>query len=581
MRRHSIATESPSCMCLCAMLLFFCSSLLDDGLGQGRDRIELEHAWEVDPALTVDWLSPIYSRRLELDLQHLDSPVNSIRFAAARTAWELATNHQSGPPNLLEKLLSSLERGEGNLRTRQMLVAAAAALLDSENVPRILRFADHDLESGQCIEDALIRLGSTLWLEKWRTVVSSKEFHPSDVARALNGIGACEQGQDAELLRVFLRSGEVDPPLRVNAARALGKVANSGQLDLAREILLSNNDNRHFLAALMLIKHEEPGAIPLLSTILSDGAGPARQLAFDRLTVLDRAAMLETSKSLIADADSGLRQKVVTFLQSMEDRASFLLFARRLADPIVSIRRQVRKELLRRSGEPEYRALVDKIISQAITAPQFEAMEQAIVLIVELSDSTRDADLLKLLEHPVPDLNIRAAWALSVLATEPATLRAMLQHVKNWADNVTSARLVSQRNDEHRMSYLLEAFGTRRFQEADALLRIFIPKAQGVKRLPMRTRLPGIWAIGKLHEDRPDDGLRKELEARVNDMAPIDGELQEVRYVSALALGFLGDTQAIETLSKYPGSPKNSLHEACAWSIDRIQNGTRLPETAP
>ena len=249
-----------------------------------------------------------------------------------------------------------------------------------------------------------------------------------------------------------------------------------------------------------------------------------------------------------------------------------MLLARRLADEIPSIRRQVRKDLLRRSREPEFRKLVDKIISQAISAPQFEAAEQAVILIVELKDMSREKDLLELLDHPKPEVSIRAAWALSILARDVGTLEAMRVHAQSWTDKVMSTTSPMQRleTDEQRISFLLEAFGSQKFQDADALLRLYIPKADGVKRLPSRTRLSAIWAIGKLYANQANADLRQQLEDRVNDMAPVVPELLEIRFVSAIALGRMGDKEATDTLTKYIGQSGDTLHEACNWALREL-----------
>lgn len=541
--------------------------------GIAQEPIELEHAWETDPRLKVQWVAETPVRVPVLLLEDFDSPVLAKRFEAARTALDLASQRMENASNVLEKILSTLERGESNLRTRQMLVSAAAAMLDDRNAQRLWPFAEKDAESRACIEEALIRVKSSFGLTHWRSVIESNLAAPSDLARAFDGLAVCGQETDLELLRSYLRKQRGSGPIMVRAARALGMLSTNGQLDLAKELIESRYEQRFYLAALVLAQHQGEAAVEALRSIVLDGNGVAKQAAFESLCKMDRAEARELAKELVSETESGVRQSAVTFLESFEDRPSFLLLARRLADEIPSIRRQVRQELLRRSQEPEFRKLVDKIISQAISAPQFEAAEQAVILIVELKDMSREKDLLKLLEHPKPEVSIRAAWALSILARDKDTLEAMRVHAQSWTDKVMSPTSPMQRveTDEQRVSFLLEAFGSKKFQDADALLRLFIPKADGVKRLPSRTRLSAIWAIGKLYANQSNADLRKQLEDRVNDMAPVVPELLEIRFVSAIALGRMGDKEATGTLTKYIAQPGDTLHEACNWALRELE----------
>lgn len=573
MQTETVAYCRSAAMHACHSLLGLLVWVVVAITGVAQEPIELEHAWETDPRLKVQWVAETPVRVPALHLEDFDSPVLAKRFEAARAALDLASHRMDNASEVSEKILSTLERGESNLRTRQMLVSAAAAMLDDRNAQRLWPFAEKDSESRACIEEALIRLKSSVGLTHWRSVIESNLASPSDLARAFDGLAVCGQETDLELLRSYLRKQRGSGPVMVRAARALGKLSTSGQLDLAKELLASKYEQRFYLAALVLAQHQGEAAVEALRTIVLDGNGVAKQAAFESLCKMDRAEARELAKELVSETESGVRQSAVAFLKSFEDRPSFLLLARRLADEIPSIRRQVRKELLRRSQEPEFRKLVDKIISQAISAPQFEAAEQAVILIVELKDMSREKDLLKLLDHPKPEVSIRAAWALSILARDKGTLEAMRVHAQSWTDKVMSPTSPMQRleTDEQRISFLLEAFGSQKFQDADALLRLFIPKADGVKRLPSRTRLSAIWAIGKLYANQSNADLRKQLEDRVNDMAPVVPELLEIRFVSAIALGRMGDKEATGTLTKYIGQPGDTLHEACNWALRELE----------
>ena len=173
--------------------------------GFAQEPIELEHAWETDPRLKVQWVAETPARVPVLHLEDFDSPVLAKRFEAARTALDLSSQRMENASNVLEKILPALERGESNLRTRQMLVSAAAAMVDDRNAQRLWPFAEKDAESRACIEEALIRVKSSVGLTHWRSVIESNLAGPSDLARAFDGLAVCGQETDLELLRSFLR----------------------------------------------------------------------------------------------------------------------------------------------------------------------------------------------------------------------------------------------------------------------------------------------------------------------------------------------------------------------------------------
>ena len=115
---------------------------------------------------------------------------------------------------------------------------------------------------------------------------------------------------------------------------------------------------------------------------------------------------------------------------------------------------------------------------------------------------------------------------------------------------------------------MFEAFGKRKFQPADSLLRIFVPKQEHKLNLIIRTS--AIWALGKIWKGRNDSGLEQELATRLLDNNPLLPEEPTVQYASAIALGMIGNPQILGRVRSCQDRPPDPLGLARQWAIDRL-----------
>ena len=129
------------------------------------------------------------------------------------------------------------------------------------------------------------------------------------------------------------------------------------------------------------------------------------------------------------------------------------------------------------------------------------------------------------------------------------------------------------------MAHLFELFGRKKYQPAESFLRSFVAKDLTVPQ----ARSAAIWALGYLHEDRPDAELAGALQQRISDIGMPQPEHALVRRFSAITLGRMKAAAALPTLELYsePGGIQSAVGYACAWSIERITGKPIIPPRTP
>ncbi len=230
--------------------------------------------------------------------------------------------------------------------------------------------------------------------------------------------------------------------------------------------------------------------------------------------------------------------------------------------------RQLVREQLRELAQGDHRASVEECLSEQLASGSWRALEQSIILTVELQDRTRLMRLVELLEHEQAEVNIHAGWALMELANDPTTLAAMVPHAQRITQELEPASKVLPKQDIIRLSYLFETFGRNRYEPVLELLYKYIPKDNF--KMGNLSRCSAIWAIGKIKKDADDPELRAKFRERINDLPPMNPEHYLVRYACILALGEFGYKDSKEVAGRHAAEERNALGFASRWAIEQI-----------
>ena len=254
-------------------------------------------------------------------------------------------------------------------------------------------------------------------------------------------------------------------------------------------------------------------------------------------------------------------------MDQFEDERSLNLHATALADQNINIRSKVRENLIRKAADPTLTALVDDVIRQFIIGERWQGNEQAIIMAVTLGKSEFAGSFIALLDHPRPEVNIRAAWGLQMLDLEPESLEAIIRHCQLYTQRRADGNQVAL-EEEVRVAFCFEALGRHVYQPANEMLMLYVPKKS--QQMGALTRTSAIYALGHLWAGRENRPLVDELARRMHDPSLTDPEAETVKYVCAIAIGRNGDASLlpeIDALREHPSSP---LGMAAAWARQQL-----------
>jgi hypothetical protein len=183
-----------------------------------------------------------------------------------------------------------------------------------------------------------------------------------------------------------------------------------------------------------------------------------------------------------------------------------------------------------------------------------------------------------------PEVYITAGWGLRKLAVSE-TLPAVVRYLETELGMRPAAEGGSRRKQQpvdiidHQFSQLNQFLGRQKYQPADAVLREFVPRMH--KPVGQESRAAAIWALGLIHEGKPEATLVKAVTERLDDSRSRPPEDFRVRSMSAVALARMGAKDALPIMRAYNLHKKPSddpINNACGWAIAQL---TGEPLLAP
>ncbi len=537
----------------------------------GQEPIALVHRWEVEPPLDAQWRAREAQLRGPVDLQRLSSEIDEYQLSEAR--WILQAGRQFSDEDrqaAIEVLFDQLRAGEANRQVRQTLVAACVQLADDSQVTELWEIAQADSAVAPFVERELISRqldpAAAIWLER----VGDPQAAESGLLLAIEGLAAIGEVKARDQLLPLLLGSQVSLPVRLAVAESLGRLVESGLEEVASDVLATTLSAKELMAARLLRRHDSDAAASLQSQVLQSEFGPAQAVAYQWFADHRLPEAQRLAATVIDHPDHSLRLMAVNVLQQAEDAASLRLMGQRLSDPIPLVRRTVREHLVAKASLGELRPVVDEIVRQQLTGEAYAGSEQAILVVVALRDQSQCPKLVKLLDHPRPEVNIRAAWGLQQIAEDPAVLADILKHCQYWTEplvNYNPEHIVED-TDIYRLSFLFEALGHNAYRPADGLLRIYVPKNS--QKMRPTTRISAIWALGKIWQGTQDSGLEQPIAARLLDASVDDPEEEPVKFAAAIALGFIGNPASRDALASAPDEPPAPIGVAVAWALEQL-----------
>ena len=560
----------------CNVLILF---LATTTLAFGQQTQSLQHIWEVDPSLGSIWELEQEKRFVRLDFELLKS-----RFAKDRLELVQLISLEHNDPRFhqrkkaLELLLDRLKSGEENLQVRQAMLAAVILLSDASHAALLWSIVTADSPFRSSLERKLVQWKSPVALQDWRHRLDDPTAKPTELATALEGLMAVGNADDQLALQSVIRASHSSVANKYLAACALGTLVTEGLNEFAQQVLDSNLDQRHLLAAQLIRLHSGASTEKQMRLILRDGPASAQLVAYRFMTENSPDASREFVKQMTSHSDPSLRTLAIRFLHRFNDDESLQIQGALLNDRNPYIRKLVAKHLIEKASQG-LRARVDECVVSHLESAEWTGIEKAIFVSVALQDRSRCKEFLRLLEHPRPEVNLIAGWALMEIGDQEEILARMLDHAEKMTAELKSSEIVSliSHTDRIRLSYLHEAFGKNRYEPANQMLLKYVPKLG--HQFGNISRASAIWSLGKLNKGKRNDALRASLHDRISDLSPINPEDNLVRFTCHLALGEMANPDSSAVNKRFRENLPSPVAYAADWALMKIDQASAAKPT--
>jgi HEAT repeat protein len=424
------------------------------------------------------------------------------------------------------------------------------------------------------------RPARALWLER---IKQPKYEHP----RALLAMRLLAETKDEESvprLREISLATDAPAPNRIAAARALGKIRTTGLERDAKAVGSSTVDG--LVAAELLRHHAGAEAIALLQELAKNEEPAVSVMAVTRLFEIDPKLLPPLVPHLLASYDPASRALAIDVLARFPSRENVRLLVERLDDLNPELRAKSRRVLHAFAAKAEFHGAVIEDAGRMLQAKNWHAQEQAAILLGQLDHKPAARRLLQLLLSERPEVMVASAWGLRKL-TVPETLPAVFQLVSERYELMVANSAVGNLtwdDIDPQLSQLVQFLGERKYEPADAFLRRLIPPLLGLQKSNPpgpHTRAAAIWALGMIHESRPDPELVRLFIDRLRSQDPASRDVPQVRWMAAVSLGRMKARDALPVLREFsnvskPGKPAVSGSNGATWAISQI-TGEPMP----
>jgi HEAT repeat protein len=549
----------------------------------------------------------------DLWLKALERPEADVKCqvadAVALAHWRGVTGFES----FVDPFIAILDVDDQHRAVRLAVARTLIALEARKAAPNLLKHARADGgDLAELIEPALAQWNyepaRRIWLER----LHDPDAHQRSLVLAIQALAAVHEKEAADRLREIAlaeppphesgkRKSEIDGPrvslasnhapssARLEAARALAAVRTEG-LEKDAEVLLADDSPRgvpsRLVAVSLLRQHKSEDAIRLMQRLADDPEPVVAAVAVARLIEINPDLLLPAVERLLSNRDATLRSWAVETLFQRPSEKHLRLLVEALDDVHVDVRRKARRSLEQLGAKKEWHDPVIEATQRMLATRKWRGLEQATILLALLDHKPSAQRFVELLAFDRPEVAVTAAWGLHRLDV-PETLPGVLTYVEKAQKRPVDARRVPDPRDkigvmmDHQLSQLNQFLGRQKYAEADGVLRRYIPR-RADNSWP-ECRAAAIWALGRIHEGKPDADLAALFEQRLNDTRTLPPENDQVRIMAAVGLGRLKAENALPSLrGACPDfAPSlNAVSNACGWAIEQITGEAMPPPKA-
>jgi HEAT repeat protein len=543
-----------------------------------------------NPDLPASRLEMIFPEKAKgLWVKALRRPEADMRCKAAEAVTLACQRGVTGLETFVGPLAEALDQPDQHPAVRLAAAQALVALDARDAAPSLFAHAQSDgREMREVVEPALARWdyrpARAAWLKRLRDPATPQR----GLVLTIQGLAAVGEAGAADRLREIALSDRADGPVRLEAARALGALRGDG-LEKDAEGLAADASPRgvvgRLVAASMLRRHKSDDAVRVLKRLADDAEPTVAAVAVARLLEIDPDLVVPIADHLLGGPDANLRSFAVEALFRRPTGERIRVLADRLDDADPGVRVKARRSLRELAEKKEFR---DRVIEEATrvlagSAKQWRGLEQAAILLTQLDHKPAAKRLVELLPSERPEVAVTTAWGLRKLAVAD-TLPPVAAYVRDKLGRILAGQgppaedETAATSPSHQLSQLNQFLGEQKYAPADPVLRPFIPHRPD-KPID-EARAAAVWALGMIHEGKPDGDLAAALEARLNDVTSIPPEDNRVRRMAAVALGRMQAKESLPSLRRYCPDrepDRDDIHNACGWAIERLGGEAMLP----
>jgi HEAT repeat protein len=552
---------------------------LDGALAQSNDPASA-HNQSRAPAVRYRFIEDpiawtVTEKPVSLDAQDLANLRGVSLRAQLDTMQRLVNLAHRGVPiaNEFHEPIVSLVNQAKSPDLRRSLAAACLALDLRTTQPTLVSWAMEDPLLFDFVAAGLAKWKADEIMMKWRSQLDGSAGEAT-LCRALQGLGEFGTEEDLAAIRLVL-STRKEPLVRIAAAKALGSLYREGAEPLARmqwdsasksSQATSSNDEAGIVLGLIWY-HRSDEAKQLLRELVDQSTPSVAAQALIRLLEVGNPPPTDLAKKYLAHSDPALRLACLQVWRQHPDPEIIPLLVERLSDPVAEVRGEAAAQLLELAQAS--RTSVVEAVTPLLSGTDLMAMEQACLIVGTLQHPGAMKQVGRLLEHPSPDINVTAAWAIRRLSTKESHAEQVMKKAVALATTMIqkAATKFPTEDEYHRLAHLVETAGELRYRGASSDLLRLVPRGLAA----VQTRCAAIWALGRIHENDPEWPGRKALEERMMDFEGASPEDPWVRYASAIALGRIGNRASLEKMERINEPSYSSQYPGLEWARQQLR----------
>jgi HEAT repeat protein len=547
--------------------------------------LAVDQLQQLDPLVKLPREVATFSKKLlPLWEQALDRPDAEPRRLAIDTIRLARSRGMEGLEVTVPRLTKALVE-ETDPQLRRAAAGALVALDATSAATELAAVAKQDgLLLARLVDPALARWDHLPSRDGWLTRIEDTATPAGLRLLAIDALGTVREPRAATTLAKIVTDRDSPPEIRLAAARALGKVSESGLVDTAKGLAATSGPALatgpaalgRLLAVALLERQSGDATTSLLRSLATDPEPSVATAALARLDALDPVAALTIAHDSLAAPDAGQRHLAARLTARPGDADCIGRLGPLLGDRNPSLRSFVAGTLADLGADAALRqSVIDQGVG-ALAGDPWRALEQAALLLGHLDHEPAAERLMALLDHDRDEVAVSAAWALRKLEIAE-TLPPLLAYATKLREQLqgqltaeASAKFGRQAQQLHQL------FGILRFRAAGPLLREYVPKAQ----IDNRARSAAFWALGLIHENESDCDLAPVFAERLADVASLPPESGVIRWMAAVGLGRFKAESQLETLRVFAKRDTMFAESGIAsyWAIWQITGEAMPPE---